>query len=126
MWPPHGGLELAKEALELIIAAEPAVTHAVDFSLMPEAYLRLLGTYVAAPGIWVDVVWRAGALRLAGSQGNGYSLHAPAELEPTDNENAFRVRGGRGAGERAVFAVDSDARVIGYALGAFEFRKLDA
>ena len=126
MWPPHGGLELAKEALELIIADEPAVTHAVDFSLMPEAYLRLLGTYVAAPGIWVDVVWRAGALRLAGSQGKGYSLHAPAELEPTDDENAFRVRGGRGAGERAVFAVDSDARVIGYALGAFEFRKLDA
>ena len=42
------------------------------------------------------IVWRDGALRLAGSQGKSYSLHAPAELEPTDDERVFRVRGGRG------------------------------
>jgi hypothetical protein len=125
MWPPHGGLDLAKEALERILADEPADRRAVDFSPVPEAYLPLLGTYCAAPGIWVDVVWRDGALRLAGSQGKSYSLHAPAELEPTDDERVFRVRGGRGAGERAIFTATPQGQVLGYALGGFEFRKLD-
>ena len=125
MWPPHGGLDLAKEALERILADEPADRRAVDFSPVPEAYLPLLGTYCAAPGIWVDVVWRDGELRLAGSQGKSYSLHAPAELEPTDDERVFRVRGGRGAGERAIFTATPQGQVLGYALGGFEFRKLD-
>ena len=126
MWPPHGGLDLARAVLELILADEPADSCAVDFSPVPEAYLPLLGTYYAAPGIWVDVVWRAGALRLARSQGKGYLLHAPAELEPTDDKHVFRIRGGRGAGERAIFTVGSTDQVLRYTLGGFEFRKLDA
>ena len=126
MWPPHGGLDLARAVLELILADEPADSCAVDFSPVPEAYLPLLGTYYAAPGIWVDVVWRAGALRLARSQGKGYLLHAPAELEPTEDKHVFRIRGGRGAGERAIFTVGSTDQVLRYTLGGFEFRKLDA
>ena len=127
MWPPHGGLDLAQKVLELILAADEAqnpIGESTDFSPVPENYRRLLGTYFAAPGIWVNIEWRAGALRLAVPQGRDYSLHAPAELVPTDNELEFRVLGGRGAGERAVFKVDAERQVLSYALGAFEFRKL--
>ena len=35
-------------------------------------------------------------------------------------------RGGRGAGERAIFTATPQGQVLGYALGGFEFRKLDA
>ncbi|MBT4978507.1 MAG: beta-lactamase family protein [Gemmatimonadetes bacterium] len=125
MWPPHGGLDLAQEILELILAADEArgsKRTTTDFSPVPETYRPLLGTYVAAPGIWVNIEWRAGALRLAVPQGRDSSLHAPAELVPTEDELEFRVRGARGAGEMAVFKIEEG--VASYALGAFEFRQL--
>jgi CubicO group peptidase (beta-lactamase class C family) len=127
MWPPHGGLNLAQEVLELILSADEArvvVGELSEFTSVPEAYRRLLGTYCAAPGIWVNIEWRAGALRLAPPEGKDYSLHAPAELVPTDNEREFRVCGGRGAGEKAVFRMDAESQMLSYELGAFEFRKL--
>ena len=81
----------------------------------------LLGTYFAAPGIWVNIEWRAGVLRLAVPQGRDHSLHAPAELVATDNELEFRVRGARGAGEMAVFKIEEG--VLSYTLGAFKFHQ---
>ena len=62
----------------------------------------LLGTYFAAPGIWVNIEWRAGVLRLAVPQGRDHSLHAPAELVPTENELKFRVQGTRRGGNGGV------------------------
>ena len=126
MWPPHGGLELAQEVLELILAADAAHTDTsepADFSPVPEALQPLLGSYCAAPGIWVNIEWRAGALRLAVAEGKSYSLHAPAALEPSDNNCEFLVHGGRGAGETAVFKIDAQGKVLSYTLGAFEFYK---
>ena len=125
MWPSHGWLDLAQEILELILAADEArgsKRTTTDFLPVPETYRPLLGTYFAAPGIWVNIEWRGGALRLAVPQGRDSSLHAPAELVPTENELEFRVRGARGAGEMAVFKIEEG--VAGYALGAFEFRQL--
>ena len=55
-----------------------------------------------APGIWVNIEWRAGVLRLAVPQGRDHSLHAPAELVPTENELKFRVQGTRRGGNGGV------------------------
>ena len=62
---------------------------------------------------------RDGSLQLVAHGGAAYSLHAPAVLEPTDNEAEWLVRGGRAAGEIAVFEFDDDDRVRSYELGAF-------
>lgn len=129
MWPPHGGLDLAREVLELIVSADETrevVGPATDFSPVPEHYRRLLGTYCATPGIWVNIEWRGGALRLTVPEGKASSLHAPAALGPTDSQREFLVHGGRGSGEKAVFAFDDTGEVLSYALGAFVFCKLNA
>ena len=91
----------------------------------PEALKRFLGHYCAEPGIDVNIEYRGGRLRFAGHGGSAYSLHAPAELEPTDREDEWLVREGRAAGERAVFTFGEDGRVLGYELGAFVFRKYE-
>ena len=69
----------------------------------PEALQRFIGYYRAEPGIDVNVEFRDGGLRLAGHGGSAYSLHAPAILEPTDQEEKWLVHGGRAAGEIALF-----------------------
>ena len=90
---------------------------------MPEALRRFVGHYRAEPGIDVNIEWRDGGLRLVPHGGAVYSLHAPAVLEPTDNEDEWLVRGGRAAGETALFEFDGD-KVMSYELGAFVFRRL--
>ena len=129
MWPPHGGLELASEVLEMILDADeatPPVPIQPRLEPTPMALKRFLGYYYAEPGINVNIEYRDGKLRLAGHGGASYSLHAPAELEPTDKLNKWLVRGGRASGETAVFAFHPNGDVLSYALGGFVFRKLDA
>ncbi len=127
LWPPHGGLELAQEVLEMVLNADEAATSAPEqpkLEPMPDALRRFIGYYRAEPGIDVNIEYRDGRLRLAGHGGSAYSLHAPAELEPTDKENEWLVRAGRASGETAVFKFDDDDRVFSYALGGFVFKKL--
>ena len=126
MWPPHGGLETAQEVLEMILNADeaaPSVPEPPKLEPTPEALRRFLGRYRAEPGIDVNIEWRDGALRLVAPAGSLSLLHTPAVLEPTDREEEWLVRGGRAAGETAVFSFDGD-RVVSYELGAFVFRKL--
>ncbi len=126
MWPPHGGLELAQEVLEMILEEDEAAAPQSEQPKLdptPEALVRFLGHYRAEPGIDVDIEYRDGRLRLAGHGKSAYSLHAPAELEPTEREDEWVVRGGRASGERAVFTVGEDGRVLSYELGAFVFKK---
>ena len=75
------------------------------------------------PGIDVNIEVRDGGLQLVAHGGSVYSLHAPAILEPTDKEEEWLVRGGRAAGEIALFKFDDDS-VTSYELGAFVFKKL--
>ena len=127
MWPPHGGLEIAQETLEMVLNADEAVQPVPEQPTLeptPEALQRFIGYYRAEPGIDVNIEIRDGSLRLAVHNGSAYSLHAPATLEPTDKKEEWLVRGGRGAGEIAVFKFDDDDRVISYELGAFVFKKL--
>ncbi len=126
MWPPHGGLELAQEVLEMVLEEEEAEGSPPERPRLdptPEALKRFLGHYCAEPGIDVDIEYRDGRLRLAGHGRSAYSLHAPAELQPTDREDEWVVRGGRASGERAVFTFGEDGRVLSYELGAFVFKK---
>ncbi len=127
MWPPHGGLEMAQEVLEMVLNADEAmqpVPAQPTLEPTPEALQRFIGYYRAEPGIDVNIEARDGSLQLAGHGRSPYSLHAPATLEPTDKENEWLVHGGRAAGEIAVFQFDDDDRVISYELGAFVFKKL--
>lgn len=126
MWPPHGGLELAQEVLEKVLAADEAVSPALkppQLAPTPEALGCFIGHYCASPGIQVNIECRDGALRLAPHSGGAYSLHAPAVLEPTDKKEEWLVRGGRAAGETAVFRFGEEGRVLSYELGGFVFEK---
>ena len=127
MWPPHGGLEIAEELLEMVLNADEAVQPVPAHPPLeptPEVLQRFIGYYRAEPGIDVNLEVRDGRLRLAGHGGSAYSLHAPAILEPTDKEEEWLVLGGRAAGEIAIFKFADDDRVISYELGAFVFKKL--
>ena len=127
MWPPHGGLEIAQEVLEIVLntdEAAPSIPAQPTLKPTSEALQRFVGYYRAEPGIDVNIELRDGSLRLAGHGGSAYSLHAPAVLEPTDKEEEWLVRGGRAAGEIARFNFGDDNSVISYELGAFVFKKL--
>ncbi len=127
MWPPHGGLEIAQEVIEIVLNADETVASVPEQPTLeptPEALRRFIGYYRAEPGIDVDIEVCDGSLRLAGHGRSPYSLHAPAVLEPTDKENEWLVHGGRAAGEIALFTFDDENRVISYELGAFVFKKL--
>lgn len=127
MWPPHGGLDIAQETLEMVLNADEAaqpVPMQPTLESTPESLQRYVGYYRAEPGINVNIEFRDGGLRLAGHAGSAYSLHTPAILEPTDKEEEWLVHGGRAAGEIALFKFGDDGGVISYELGAFVFKKL--
>ncbi|MEC8991303.1 MAG: serine hydrolase domain-containing protein [Candidatus Latescibacterota bacterium] len=124
MWPPPGGQNLAQDVLELLLGeAAPELPEPPGFEAAPEELERFLGHYCAAPGIHVHIEFRDGQLCLTGPTGRPYSLHAPAQLEPTADADKWLVRGGRGAGELATFEFDQNGEVAGYALGGFLFRR---
>jgi len=82
------------------------------------------GLYVANPGVPVHVEFRDGELRLAPSPLWPYQLHTPGVLEPTDDPLVFRVRGGRGSGEAAVFQAGKDGLPSQFTLGGFAYHKV--
>ncbi|MCH8290852.1 beta-lactamase family protein [Candidatus Poribacteria bacterium] len=126
MWPPHGGLELVQEVLEMVLAADEAVAPVPSppkFEPTPTSLQRLLGHYSAAPGLHANIEYRDGKLRLAPHSEATPSLHTPAELSPTEVDSEWLVHGGRASGEKAVFKFAPDGRVLSYELGAFVFKK---
>ena len=127
MWPPHGGLEIAEEVLEMVLNTAEAVQPVPAQPTLeptPEALQRFVGYYRAEPGIDVNIEVRDSSLQLVAHGGAPYSLHAPAVLEPTGKAEEWLVRGGRAAGEIALFEFDEGDHVISYELGAFVFKKL--
>jgi hypothetical protein len=128
VWPHPGMLPMATEILEAIVAEEEASPEhaALTADEVPPAVKPLLGTYLAGPGVPMSVVYRGGELRFEKSRLSDYLLHAPATLEPEreGGAHAYRVKGGRGAGERVVFEVGHDGRRVSFALGGFVYRRL--
>ena len=78
------------------------------------------GLYVAEPGVPVHVAMRDGDLHLEISPLWPYPLHTGGVLEPTNDASTYRVRGGRGAGELAVFETDATA----FTLGGFTYKRV--
>ena len=128
VWP-HGSLyEVPSEILETLLNAEEGKRDRdenIVTSRTPPELERFLGTYEAGPSIPVNIACRDDSLRLEAPSSTAYSLHAPASLEPTDNTGVFRIRGGRAAGERAVFEIDAAGNVCSFSLGGFVYRKLE-
>ena len=125
LWPTRAAGEIATAVIEAVLDARPAPsTPQPTPSGQPSPELTpYAGSYNAEPGIPVDVEADGELLRLVNPDPNAYTLHAPAELHATDEKDVFRVRGGRGAGERAVFRRDAAGRIEGYLLGGFFFRR---
>ena len=124
-WPYSGMLNIAAKILDCCLAdneSRPAMTIEVATRTTPDAVNEFLGHYVAAPAIPVSVEYRDGALRLVNPHSAGYSLHAPAKLEPTADPNVFVVSGGRGSGENVVFQRDEGSRWW-FELGGFRYRR---
>jgi CubicO group peptidase (beta-lactamase class C family) len=127
VWPHPGMLGTATEIAESLLRAgwtAPPADVAEGLVPTPPPLERFLGTYEATPGIFATIAYRAGALRLETTPLNGYQLHAPAVLELTADASAFLVRGGRGAGERAVFQFAADGSVMSFSLGGFVYRRV--
>jgi CubicO group peptidase (beta-lactamase class C family) len=129
VWPHPGLSGTATELLELLVAAaqkaEP-VAREPQFEKRPSELLDLLGLYMAAPDIPLQVAYRHGALRLEKSALSEYLLHVPAVLEPTAGAATWIVRGGRGSGERIEFKRDEFGRVISFELGGFVYKKQES
>ena len=142
LWPALVAGELALELLEAIVGGPRRRPGSVGGSLTgmaahprrraddppapaPEHVRHLLGRYLARPGIVMHVEWRRGSLQFAAPAG-GYSLHAPAALEPVDGAtDMVRVVDGRGAGEDVQFLPGPDGRASSFALGGFVYRRAD-
>jgi len=82
------------------------------------------GLYVAEPGVPVHVAMRGGDLQLEISPLWPYPLHTGGVLEPTGETSTYRVRGGRGAGELAVFETDATGQSTGFTLGGFAYTRV--
>ena len=128
LWPGSGAVErIVTDVLEAVLPADAASVEEPSRPPpcpTPEALRPLVGPYVAHPlAIRVNVEYRESALRLVPPPGE-YSFHAPADLEPTDDPNAFTARGGRASGETAVFQRVADGAVRSFYLAGVAFTRL--
>ncbi len=123
VWPNAAMLPTATELLDTLVTETEAAPASETRGTVeiPRHMQPLLGTYVARPGVPTSLTYRNGALRLEKSPMSEYLLHAPATLEP-DKEGgtlSFRVKGGRGAGEKVEFVTSGGT--ITFALGGFVY-----
>ena len=126
IWPHTNLYEIPIGVLETILAAKgsevgPAVTYS---TAAPPELKKFLGSYRASPSIPVNIVYRNDSLQFEHCHPGDYSLHAPALLETTDEDNVLIVWGGRGSGERAIFDFAEDGAIASFMLGGFLYRKL--
>ena len=88
---------------------------------LPDAYRDLVGLYAWADGgDAIRVEWRGGALTVLWV---GAELPRPT-LEPTDDPDAFTIRGGNHTGERAVFRRGAADAVAGLDFAGFPLDRL--
>ncbi|MEE8046744.1 MAG: hypothetical protein V3T49_07890, partial [Dehalococcoidia bacterium] len=79
---------------------------------------------------YADVVFADGKgdFSIGAARGGDYTLHGPAGLKndpAVADENAFRVVGGRGAGELAEFSMRNDGKAGSFRLGGFLYKRVD-
>lgn len=127
VWPHTGLAGAATEIAESLLSAgwkAPAPSRPASPVRTPPDLERIVGLYEASPGIFVAIAWREGQLRMEKTPLSDYMVHAPAILEPTEDPAAFLVRGGRAAGERAMFRFAADGHAQSFALCGCVYRKM--
>jgi CubicO group peptidase (beta-lactamase class C family) len=126
-WPYELSLELADFVIEQAGPVEASPAKAAATAAAPTAagdLSQYAGRYFAEPGVYVRVEASGSALRLMQPVPGEYALHAPATLTPSEEQDAFRVVDGRGAGELAVFGRDGGGKVTSFRLGGFLYRRV--
>lgn len=133
IWPAPTPYVLAEDLAELVIRELGPVEERVESVLEEVSQDRAepyVGRYRAEPGVYVDVVHDdAGPGFGLGAPTQGdYTLHGPAALRvdpAVGDQHAFRVEGGRGAGELAEFSLSETGTAKSFRLGGFVYRRVD-
>ena len=133
IWPALAPYSIAGDIAEIVInelgpVEEEATTGLVDVTQDNAA--PYVGRYWAEPGVYVVVEYdETGSGFRLGAPGQGeYGLHGPAELkiDPSlEDHHSFRLQGGRGAGELAVFSQVDDGTAESFRLGGFLYRRVE-
>ena len=120
--------EIATEMMGILAAADDdaGAPGSIDQPLVPTpaAWRPLLGRYRMA-GNEVQVECRRGRLRLETVPPAGRALHAPTDLDPTDDPHVFRVAAGRGAGELVRFEPGPGGTPSCFTLAGFVYARLE-
>ncbi|MCZ6538477.1 MAG: serine hydrolase, partial [Chloroflexi bacterium] len=133
LWPSPTPYAVAEDIAELVIRELGPVEEQVETDLANVSKNQAspyLGLYWAEPGVHLEIVHGAAESGFGlGAPGQGdYTLHGPADLKidrAVADPNAFRVDGGRGAGELAEFALGIDGRAESFRLGGFLYKRID-
>ena len=125
-WPVAGVYGLGPQVMEVLLTGSapapvpepepdlPAITPA------PAEIVPLLGYYIAEPGVPANVEYRGGDLWITSPPGESFPIHTPARMVTTDDPGGFLLEGGRGAGERAAFALNGES----FTLGGWLYRRV--
>ena len=125
VWPPQPALrsllqELIQSVTESVSASNPQTTPTRE-QAPPVRLAPYVGSYLAYPGSYVQIVYSAQSLLLQHPPSGLMALHAPGSLEPTVDRKELIVRGGRGSGEIARFDFNEDGSATAFTLGGFRY-----
>ena len=131
IWPAPTPYVIAEDIAELVIRELGPVAELNESSFTEVSdsdAAQYTGRYWAEPGAYVDVVYGTSGFALGAPPKGDYALHGPAGLayDPSVSDtNSFRTVGGRGAGELAEFAIDSNGKAKSFRLGGFLYKRVD-
>ena len=131
IWPAPTPYVIAEDIAELVIRELGPVAEVNESSFTEVSdsdAAQYTGRYWAEPGAYVDVVYGTSGFALGAPRKGDYALHGPAGLayDPAVGDtNSFRTVGGRGAGELAEFAIDSNGKAKSFRLGGFLYKRVD-
>lgn len=131
VWPATAPYVLAEDIAEMVIRELGPIEEAVESNLnvvSEDQAAPYTGRYWAEPGVYVDVVFDESGFGLGAPRPGDYTLHGPAAIM-TDpavaDKHAFRVSGGRGAGELTVFSIAESGKPVSFRLGGFLYKLVD-
>ena len=133
MWPAASPYAIAENLAELVISELGPIEDRIGPALANVSQDRsapYVGRYWAEPGFYLDIVYddAESGFGLGAPDRGDNSLHGPAELKIDStiaDPHAFRVEGGRGAGELVEFSLGEAGQAASFRLGGFLYRRVD-